>query len=238
MKRVLLLTVLSVFFAAGSVTAQTADSAAAPKAFSADAGLDILSNYVWRGTTLDKGPCIQPSLFAGYHHLKLGLLGSYSLKHDFNNIILNLGYTFSTPVGDITPLVNDYYYPYESVKFDQYKGDSLSFSHLTEAGLQFQGTKLRLFASVNVHNDPRRSTYFEAGYKFDANGVEVEPFVGAVSRKSPEWMGADKAGLLNVGFKASKKIRLSSTWSLPLYAAASYHSQQRSFNMMAGISIF
>src|SRR5919202_5071914 len=157
MKRIFIFTALFILLSSAGLFAQTTDTTDTKNKVHFDASLDVLSNYIWRGVTLDKGPCLQPSIFVDYKNLKLSLLGSYSFKYDFNNIILNLGYTFHTGVGDITPLVNDYYYPYDPVKFSHFEGSSTSFSHLIEAGVQYNATKipLRLYGSVNVHNDPR-----------------------------------------------------------------------------------
>lgn len=95
-----------------------------------------------------------------------------------------------------------------------------------------------MYTSINVANDPIKSTYFETGYRFDVQGIGFEPFVGAVFNASPAWHAADKAGLLNVGFNTSKKIKVSEKYSLPVTGTLSYHTQLDMLNVMVRLSVF
>lgn len=237
---ILLVNLLSVAVYAQTTDAQPTDSTTTKSKFMADAGVDILNNFIWRGVPLDQGPNLQPTLILGYGNLKISFLGSYSLKYNFNNIMTLLTYDIPTSIGTFTPSAIHYYYPYDPVKLSDYRAHDGSFSHTTEAGIQYLGTKvpLRLYTSVNIANDSDNSTYFEAGYKFDVQGIGVEPFVGAVFNASPAWHAATKAGLLNVGFNASKKIKVSDNYSLPLTGTLSYHMQLDMLNVMVRLSVF
>jgi len=56
------------------------------------------------------------------------------------------------------------------------------------------------------------STYFGVGYPVQVNETAVEFTVGAMLGES-YWYGAEKAGITNVGLKASKQYKLSDSFS-------------------------
>jgi len=240
MKKKVLFPALFALLFSLSAFAQSSDSTETKSNFVVDAGIDILNNFIWRGVPLDQGPNLQPTLIVGYKNLKVSFLGSYSLKYNFNNIMTLLTYDIPTSFGTITPSAIHYYYPYDPVKLSDYKRHDGSFSHTTEAGIQYTGAKipLRVYTSINVANDPDHSTYFESGYKFEFQGLGFEPFVGAVFNESPAWHAATKAGLLNVGFNTTKKIKVSEKYSLPITGTLSYHTQLDMLNVMVRLSVF
>lgn len=244
MKKLLLFIILAVLLTGNASIAQTTDSLATESKFKVDVGMDVLNNFIWRGVPLDQGPCLQPAAIVSYQNLQLSFLGSYSFKYDFNNILTKLAYNIKTDIGTISPTVIDYYYPYDPVGLTRfrtkYSEEAQSFTHTVETAVEYVGDKvpLRLYGSVNVHNDPDHSTYFEAGYTFTVSGVSVEPFAGAVLNASPAWHAAEKPGLLNLGFNAFKKIKVSDSYSLPLTGTMSYHSQLDMLNIMVRLSIF
>lgn len=242
MKKLLLLVVVTAQLISLKSMAQdaAADTTKKESPLYFEAGLDILNNFIWRGLPLDKGPCLQPALFVGYGQLELAFLGSYSFRHEFNNIMTGLSYKIKTKYGTFTPMVIDYYYPYDRVPLKELGFDSTSFTHTVETGIQFVGDKvpLRVYVCKNVHNDPDYSNYMELGYVFKCKGMKVEPFAGIVFTPSPRWHAADKAGLFNVGFNVFKKVRVSEEFSLPLTGTLSYHTQLDMLNVMVRLSIF
>ncbi|HEY6142419.1 MAG TPA: hypothetical protein VIV55_03185 [Flavobacterium sp.] len=240
MKKNYLFAILLAVLFSTNIQAQATDSTAVAKKFSVDVGMDILNCYIWRGVPLDKGPNLQPTILLKYDNLKLGFYGSYSFKYDFNNIMTILSYDFDTKIGILTPSLTHYYYPYDSVGLSDYGSHDDSFSHVTEAGIQYIGKKipLRVYASVNIANDPEYSTYFEAGYTRDVNGMKVEPFVGFVFNDSPDWHAATKPGLLNIGFNVFKELKIGKDYKLPVTGTLSYHSQLDMMNIMVRFSFF
>ncbi|WP_026462685.1 hypothetical protein [Adhaeribacter aquaticus] len=240
MKKTLLLLLLLALCLSFKSFAQHIDSVAAKPKFTVDAGVDILNNFLWRGIPLDQGPNLQPTLILSHRNVKLSFLGSYSFKYNFNNIMTLLTYDIAVGAGTITPSLTHYYYPYDPVRISDYRKNPESFSHTTEAGIQYLGTKfpIRIYTSINVANDPEKSTYGEVAYKFNVNGIGFEPFVGVVFTESPNWHAAEQAGLLNVGFNTTKSIKFSDSFSLPLTGTLSYHTQLDMFNVMVRMSFF
>jgi hypothetical protein len=201
------------FFSAEFCSAQE-DSA---KSVSVDLGTDMVSRYVWRGLPWEESFCIQPSLSLKAFNFSFGIWGSYSLTREImDECDLYLSYTLSTKKGDLSAYLYDYHNPNFNGEFFNFKGDGEG-SHVLELYLQFDGADnfpLTFLIGYNIHNDPDKSKYFEAGYKFSVNDVNLNIFCGATSGTS-EWYNVDKdkLAIINTGINASKKIKITDSFS-------------------------
>ena len=204
---------------------------------------DLVSSYVWRGV-YQTGASVQPSINLSYAGFSLTAWGST----DFSSLSdpdkgkefdLTIGYG----IGGFSIGVTDYWWAGEGHRYGDY-----SNSHFFEgtAGYNFGEsfplgiTWSTMFAGGDKKADGDRqfSTYVEAAYDFSVLGVDVTPSIGV----SP-WTGMyhregkDGFALCTIALKASKEIKITDSFSLPVFAQAIVAPNQDNVFLVFGLSI-
>jgi hypothetical protein len=184
------------------------------------AGADIVSSYVWRGTKFS-GVSVQPSLTFTTGGLSIGAWGSTAL--DGTAMETDLFATYAFDFG-LTAGLTDYYYPGTSY----FAGGS----HALEINLAYAIGKLSASANmiplsgITAGGD----LYFELGYAFDSFSV----FAGGGNG----WhTSTGDFGLVNVGVKSTKEIKITDTFSVPLTGSLILNPERKEFYIVAGISL-
>ena len=79
----------------------------------------------------------------------------------------------------------------------------------------------------------------EAGYEVDIQNVEVGFFIGAAggSKENPAYYGTEKFNIINAGFKASKQIKITEDFSLPVSCSYILNPQAEISYLVFSISI-
>ena len=213
------------------------------KQFEIAPSADLVSSYVWRGV-YQTGASVQPSINLSYAGFSLTAWGST----DFSSLSdpdkgkefdLTIGYG----IGGFSIGVTDYWWAGEGHRYGDY-----SNSHFFEgtAGYNFGEsfplgiTWSMMFAGGDkkADGDRRFSTYVEAAYDFSVLGVDVTPSIGV----SP-WTGMyhregkDGFALCTIAFKASKEIKITDSFSLPVFAQAIVAPNQDNVFLVFGLSI-
>jgi hypothetical protein len=86
------------------------------------------------------------------------------------------------------------------------------------------------------------SKYIEVGYAKTLNGFDLNAFVGATldkpnkDRGETGFYGNEKAGLINVGIKALKKVEITEKYSLPIQASFIVNPEAEKAFLVFGIS--
>lgn len=213
------------------------------KQFEIAPSADLVSSYVWRGV-YQTGASVQPSINLSYAGFSLTAWGST----DFSSLSdpdkgkefdLTIGYG----IGGFSIGVTDYWWAGEGHRYGDY-----SNSHFFEgtAGYNFGEsfplgiTWSTMFAGSDKKADGDRqfSTYVEAAYDFSVLGVDVTPSIGV----SP-WTGMyhregkDGFALCTIALKASKEIKITNSFSLPVFAQAIVAPNQDNVFLVFGLSI-
>lgn len=213
------------------------------KQFEIAPSADLVSSYVWRGV-YQTGASVQPSINLSYAGFSLTAWGST----DFSSLSdpdkgkefdLTIGYG----IGGFSIGVTDYWWAGEGHRYGDY-----SNSHFFEgtAGYNFGEsfplgiTWSTMFAGGDKKADGDRqfSTYVEAAYDFSVLGVDVTPSMGV----SP-WTGMyhregkDGFALCTIALKASKEIKITDSFSLPVFAQAIVAPNQDNVFLVFGLSI-
>lgn len=213
------------------------------KQFEIAPSADLVSSYVWRGV-YQTGASVQPSINLSYAGFSLTAWGST----DFSSLSdpdkgkefdLTIGYG----IGGFSIGVTDYWWAGEGHRYGDY-----SNSHFFEgtAGYNFGEsfplgiTWSTMFAGGDkkADGDQRFSTYVEAAYDFSVLGVDVTPSIGV----SP-WTGMyhreskDGFALCTIALKASKEIKITDSFSLPVFAQAIVAPNQDNVFLVFGLSI-
>jgi hypothetical protein len=157
----------------------------------------------------------------------LGTWGSYSLSNGNtagDEIDLYLRYTHEWSTGGSAGLLlTDYYYPNSGKGFSDfhnYDAPTGPGAHLMELGASatLPSFPLTLAGYVNVFNDAGHNIYVQADYPLTVSGTSLDFFAGATlgSDTNPDYYGTDKFAFLNVGLAATKDVRVSEAFSLPV----------------------
>ena len=216
---------------------------------------DFVSRYVWRGILINNAPSIEPSLDFNYSGFSLGVWGSYSLskidKKDSEfgvsqEIDTWISYSYSLKNGiHISVLATDYYFPQNGIKFsnfNNYDNPAGAGAHTAELGLSFAGNKsfpLNLSGYVNIYNDKGHNAYFQMDYSTTINNYNMNIFIGAASgnKDNPVYYGTDKFDIINIGLRVQREIKITDSFSLPLYVSYVFNPKAEISYLIFGLSL-
>lgn len=214
--------VLSILLTSVNLSAQDNSS------ISFDAGTDIVSNYIWRGTKFGTGPAVQPFIEFSAGNFTVGSWGSFGVTLDEAaeaDLYLSYGFDFGLSVG-----LTDYYYP--GTEYFDYS--SASGSHGFEINLGYELEGISVGANYMLNEAPGAGTaggdmYFELGYSLNA----VSLFVGAGNG----WhTTTGDFALTNVGLSVSKELAITESFSLPLTGTVILNPETEQFYVVVGVS--
>lgn len=205
------ITILFIILSFSTISAQT----------SVFGGADFLSRYVWRGLDFGNTFSIQPALALTAGGFEVGFWGSYPLVNS-NTQAEEMDLYLSYSISDFSILLTDYYYPNAGIKYGNYK-DKQEGAHVVEVGLSYGGSEsfpISLAAFMNVYNDNDNSVYFEVGYSTEVEEVGLDFFVGGTPGGDElVWYGTKELNLINIGATASKDIKITDDFSLPVFSS-------------------
>jgi hypothetical protein len=219
-----------------------------------DLSADIMSRYIWRGLNLGgSSPSIQPNMEFSCGKFALGAWGAYSFDHSITNQEADL-YASYTIADLISLTATDYFLPNEDTlpnHYFNYKKDQTG--HLFELSAKFLGTEkvpLSLMVATNVfgadtrksNGDMQYSTYIELGYSFKIATTPCNAFMGFTPNKPDKSKGetgyyGDSPGVINLGITATKDIRITDSFSLPVNASLITNPQAENIFLVFGISL-
>ncbi len=183
---------------------------------------DFVNQYIWRGLDLGSA-AVQPTLGLGYKGLSLTAWGSYGVTNpdDVKEFDLTLAYG----LGGLNIGVTDYWF---SAGLDErgryFKYDAHGTNHVFEAniGYDFGPVALQWFTNFagndGVNNDGERaySSYLEAAVPFQLAGVKWTATAGVVPFATTTY-AADGFAVTNLALKAVKEIRVTDSFSIPVF---------------------
>jgi len=257
MKKILIkLSVLFLFtvLSANTLKSQTIVSTDSTKAkLKLNISSDIVSRYVWRGTDYGNSPAIQPTLSLIYKNFEVGGWGSVATNSFYKEIDLYAKYSYRK----FTLIFTDYYVPSANgtpaaadTRFFTYKDQTTA--HAFEASLLFKGgDKFPLWVLGGVYfygNDKRwgydaskdiaektyYSSYLEAGYTFTVQENSLDVLLGITPTSGAY---GNKAGVVNMGFAGTRKIKISESFELPVKASLLFNPQTSSAFFILGITL-
>jgi hypothetical protein len=183
---------------------------------------DIVSSYIWRGQDLGSA-AVQPTFGVGYKGLSLTAWGNYGLVNpaDTKEFDLTLAYT----IGGLNVGVTDYWFDRAGLDPDAryFKYDAHGTNHVFEAniGYDFGFASIQWFTNFSGNDykeDGKRaySSYVELAVPFKLASVDWTAAVGAVPTTSEIYKTKDFA-VTNVSLKATKDIKVTDTFSIPVF---------------------
>ena len=186
---------------------------------------DFVSSYIWRGQ--DCGDVsILPTLGVSYKGLSLTAWGSVGLSNsdDTKELDLTLAYT----TGGFNISITDYWFNAGLDPENRYfKYDAHGTNHVFEAniGYDFGYASLQWYTNfagndgLNKNGQRAYSSYFEVDVPFKLATVDWSATVGLIPYATSyynEWTSG--FSVTNVALKASKDIKITDSFSVPVFA--------------------
>jgi len=201
------------------------------------------SRYIWRGINLGgNSASIQPSISYSKGIFTIGAWGAYSIGSDQLGQEADL-YVTITPLDFLSFTVTDYFFPNDRLPDNDY----FHQGHVFELMASFNGFEnfpLGVFVATNFagadkteEGDQSYSTYIEANYPIPIGFVDINLFAGAVLGDRGGYYGTEGTGLINLGIRVSKAIKITEKWSLPVDAALIFNPDEENIFITFGLSI-
>lgn len=202
---------------------------------------DLVSSYYWRGTLSSNLPNIQPTFSYTKGSLEIGAWGSTDFKGAYKEMDLYADYS----AGPIKITLTDYDFYFGTNNYFDYK--SATTPHIFEGSVAYSGpTKFPISISANVMfagHDKKSdttsrqnySTYLEVDYTF----AYATPFVGITPWNGYYGAGYGSVngfGVVNLGLTASKNLKITQTYSLPLKVTLGFNPQRSDAYLVFGIT--
>ncbi len=200
-------------------------------------GADLVSRYVWRGLDFGSSPAIQPGLTFSYGDFSIGAWGSLTINDNkFQEQDIFVSYTIADM---FSVTVTDYFFPNDDVAMNNYfEYDEDITGHILEATVKFEGTEnLPVWAAFNVNfwgADPDNSMYVELGYKGKIKDNSFDVFLGATTDAG---VYGHTAGVVYFGITGYKDIKISESFSLPVFCRFITNPQNENVHLVFGMSL-
>ena len=203
---------------------------------------DVVSSYIWRGQDLGSA-AVQPTLGIDYKGLSLSAWGSYGLVNtaDTKEFDLTLSYT----IGGLNIGMTDYWFDRggRDPENRYFKYDAHGTNHVFEAtvGYDFGVASVQWstnFLGNDYKADGKRaySSYMEVVVPFKVSAIEWTATAGAVPSASPQY-GTNGFAVTNLALKATKDIKITDTFSIPLFAQVAANPCSQKAYLVLGFTL-
>ena len=200
---------------------------------------DVVSTYVWRGMECGSA-AIQPTLGISYKGLSLSAWGSYGLvdTNDAKEFDLTLAYS----TGGFNIGITDYWFNTPEERYFLY--DANKTSHIFEAniGYDFGPAAIQWFTNFagndGYNKDGKRaySSYVELCAPFKLASVDWSATIGAVPYAT-DFYGVDGFAVTNVSLKATKDIKVTDSFSIPVFAQVAANPRTEKAYLVFGFTL-
>jgi uncharacterized protein (TIGR02001 family) len=186
-------------------------------------GVDLYSNYIWRGLKFGSGPALQPTIEFNAGGLTIGAWGSYCFsENEAMETDLYAGYEFDLGKNNTLGFtVTDYYFP----GTDYFTGDSHFFEPMMSLGLG----NLTLTGAY-MFGLETKDIYLEAA--FAAGPVNLTLGAG-----DGQYTSNQKFNVCNIGLSTSKSLKVTDSFSIPVTGSLILNPSNEALYIVVGISL-
>ncbi len=211
--------------------------------------VDIVSKYVWRGIESgSNAPAFQPTVKYTNGGFTFGLWGSTPISNPvdtaINEIDIFASYSYSFANSSSVSIgLTDYTYPSKPLnnRYGNFNNwNKPNGAHTVELNLGYTGTEslpIYVTANIYVYNVLYSGNYFEAGYTAKCKSTDLSVFAGATAGDKGNSYGIDNFGFINVGFKASKTVKITDSFSFPIFSQIILNPASEKLFYVVGISL-
>ena len=202
----------------------------------ASVGADLVSGYIWRGQDLG-GVSIQPSASVSFKGFSLEAWGSVGFESkDDKEIDLTLGYS----TGGFSISVTDYWFN-SGPGYFQYGARNTAHVFEGQIGYDFGPLAVNWYTNfagadgLNNDGDRAYSSYLSIAAPFRLGGLDWTAEVGATPWAT-DFYGANGFAVCDISLGASKDIKITDSFSLPLFAKATWNPRSEGAYFVVGLS--
>ena len=200
---------------------------------------DVVSQYIWRGQDLGN-VSLQPTLGIGYKGFSLSAWGSVGLSEPFDTKEFDL--TLAYTAGGFNIGITDYWFNTPEERYFLY--DAHKTSHVFEAnvGYDFGPVAVQWFTNfagndgLNKSGKRAYSSYLELSAPFKLASVDWSAAVGAVPYAT-DFYGVNGFAITNVSLKAAKDIKVTDTFSIPVFAQVAANPSSQKAYLVFGFTL-
>ena len=230
-------------FGFAAIMLMTAATMTAQDKVEATVSADVVNRYIWRGTDCGEAS-LQPTLGVAYKGLSLTAWGSTELSNfgASKEFDLTLGYT----IGGFNIGVTDYWFSAggdDAGRYFMYRSHATNHVFEANVGYDFGPVAIQWYTNfagndgVNKDGDRAYSSYFEVSAPFTLGGCDWTATVGAVPFASSFYADANGFAVTNVSLKATKELKITETFSVPVFAGISANPSTEKAFFIFGFSL-
>ena len=209
--------------------------------FTVNGDVTFVSDYVWRGADQMSGFSVQPSLTLGYAGFSLNVWGNQTLSkwedgQGAKEFDINLSYSYK----NFSVTVSDYWWagsnmPYGYYKNDHYFEGTLAYSFGESFPLSLSWSTMFAGGDKDENGDLMASSYISASYPISLPAdITLTPSVGFTPWEGMYW---DKAAFTDISLTASKDIKVTEHFSIPVFVQAVVAPVYDRTYILGGISL-
>ena len=207
-------------------------------------GADLVSGYIWRGQDLGN-VSIQPSVSVSYKGFSLSGWGSVGIdKEDTKEFDLTLGYS----TGGFSVSVTDYWFN-NGPGYFHYGAHNTSHVFEAQIGYDFGVLAVNWYtnfagADHKINGERAYSSYFSVAATFKLGGLNWMAEIGATPWENnfynynaeETYNGVSGFEVINISLGASKEIKITDSYSLPIFAQAAWNPATEGAYFVFGVS--
>lgn len=208
-------------------------------------GLDMVSNYVWRGRKLDD-LALQPTLGVSYKGVSLTAWGSYGITGR-SSVTKEFDLTLAYNVGKLNVGITDYFVTSDdNAKYFLYKSCCTAHTFEGNVGYDFGFLSVQWFTNF-AGSDGRTekgkrafTSYVELNAPFSVIGIDWDATLAAVPYSAGNGFYAANAhnfAITNIALKATKEIKITDKFSLPIFAKIIANPSTQKAYFVAGFTL-
>lgn len=219
-----------------------ATTATAQNEVEATVSADVVNQYIWRGTECGE-TSLQPTVGLAYKGISLTAWGSTELGDwgGAKEFDLTLGYG----IGGLNIGVTDYWFSSggdPEGRYFMYKSHSTNHVFEANIGYDFGPVAVQWYTNFagndGVKGDGKRaySSYVEVSAPFKLGGLDWTAAVGASPLESTLY-GNGGFAVTNVALKATKDIRITPSFSVPVFAGVVANPNTEKAYLLCGFTL-
>lgn len=201
---------------------------------------DVVNQYIWRGQDLGN-VSLQPTLGIAYKGLSLAAWGNVGLSDpsDTKEFDLTAAYT----VGGFNIGITDYWFNSPSDRYFHYNAHSTSHVFEANIGYDFGPASIQWYTNfagndgLNKDGDRAYSSYVEVSAPFKLGGCDWTATVGAVPYATSFYAAAEGFAVTNVSLKATKDLKITDTFSVPVFAGIAANPSTEKAYLLLGFTL-
>ena len=210
---------------------------------------DVVSQYIWRGQDLGSA-AVQPTLGVAYKGFSLTGWGSVGIAEPSDTKEFDLTLAYQT--GGFHIGVTDYWFNkgttidgegVEDARYFHYNTHSTTHVFEGNIGYDFGPVALNWYTNFAGNDGFTKkgkraySSYVEATAPFKLASLDWTATVGAVPYYTSFYTKANGFAVTNVSLKASKDIKVTDSWSIPLFAAINTNPSTQKAYFVVGFTL-